>query len=90
MDSFFAGIVVTANQARQAVPTSAAPAANGKLNRPAQEPDREAPVPRRAVALPKPLASDLLQQPPSHNVLACGKSIACPVATLGHLHRVKL
>ena len=83
VDCCGAGIVVTANQARQAVPTSAAPAANGKPVRPAQEPTREAPMPRRAVALPKPLASDLLQPPPTHTVPACGKSAACLLNHIG-------
>ena len=44
-------------------------------------------MPRRAVALPKPLASDRLQPeeppPPSHNVQARGESIVCLPAAVG-------
>ena len=56
-----AGIVVTANTARQAMATSAAQPAPAKPPRAAPEPTKEAPVQRRAVALPKPLASKHLR-----------------------------
>jgi len=59
-DALCPGIVITGNTARQAV-TAAAQQTQGRPARAAPEPAKDAPVQRRAVALPKPLASDHLR-----------------------------